>query len=185
MIRFLSKLSWLLLIGLPTVLPGLAGEQRYYFPQVALGAGATTSFMIHNPEAGEANVAISVHSSDGSVLYERQLSVPAGGMAQLDFADSEQKMRAGWAKLTSSTQIMVTELIGHKTSPAVGVLPALPLTHFKVFGSVGVADDLRTGLALANPGETKVDVTIALIDKEGNLVRRLELSLLPLAHRSG
>ena len=152
--RYLWVLLLLLQVGSDSAWSQF-GESVQYFPQFAIGAGATTFFSIHNPGTETITVKIELYLSDGSLLASQEVQLAAGATQTVKL-ERAGATTVGWAQLTSAGKFTAgeffqfTDATGNLISE-VGVLPSSGTDRFKLFGFVQRAGGTRTGIAVANP----------------------------------
>ncbi len=184
----LLKSLWLvcLVVGaLAGTAVGQFGESVQYFPQMAFGGGATTSFAIHNPMNTEVEVEVQVYSQ-GSPVHVVTVQIAPRGTETVSVGDPDDELTVGWAKLVSADRFESTEFfqitVQGQELPTVGVLPIPPSDVTKIFCFI-TADGTDTGVAIANPSETtSATVTATLTDEAGHVVLVTQTALSPLEH---
>jgi hypothetical protein len=163
-----SKVVMSLLSLFVTSLCQIAAQQPEYgttlqfFPQIAMDGGYTTSFLIHNPTSESISVKVELFQSDGRALDSAIVMVEAKQSQTKDFGGSGGNPVIGWAKLSSKSPFAATELFqirsGGRLIDQVGVLPSTATKAFRIFGVSN--SKVRTGVAIANPNDTAVTVTV-------------------------
>ncbi len=163
---------------------GQFGSTVQNFPQVVLNGGSTTSFTIHNPDAGKTiDVNVQLYSPSGGALTDGQVELGPGETETVSFGDASAPLTRGWAELKSDDEFIATEffqlfLAGLK--PRVGVLPSPAAEEIKFLGFVN--DQFKSGLAVHNPSPTEAtEITLRLKDNAGQEpVAEKKLTLAPL-----
>ncbi|MBI3986649.1 MAG: hypothetical protein HY343_07005 [Lentisphaerae bacterium] len=162
------------------------GESEQYFPQYAIGRGATTFVSAHNPTQELTNLTVELFGPTGSLLSRQEVTLPAGATRTLKLEGTASPALSGWMKLSSPGRFTATELFqftdsaGRLTSQ-VGVLPSPAGTQFKVFAFIRRQEGTETGIAVANPSSTTESVVTARrFDNNGQLIETLTFSLGPL-----
>jgi hypothetical protein len=160
-------------------------EPTLYFPQFAVGGNFTTVLTIINTgsetdsgwltltdQAGNPFVvtASTVPPATTSVF---QIEVPARGVKILTLtAPTPSPVKAGWARITTTKNLLTGVATFTTTSQGVlnsaaGVLPA-QLTHSAMI-PVDNAENVgrATGFAVANPGNSDINISIVVLDESG------------------
>jgi hypothetical protein len=162
------------------------GTTTQYFPQVAAGPGAVTSFSIHNPGAVTATVRLELRSSDGASFYDSTVSIPPSGSQTVAVGSGLSTLKIGWARLTATAgEFTAAESfqlnVGGPELPRIGVLPMNPVGKLRFFGLVGGSSN--TGIAMANPSETNTaNISVRLLNTAGNVLLTGSTTLAPRAH---
>lgn len=163
------------------------GESLQYFPQFAVNGGWTTFFSVHNPSANPVTVKLELFRSDASLLSSQELSLAAGAVQTVKFGGPGDTVQVGWAKLSSAGLFTATEFFQFQDGSGrlvsqVGVLPSSLADQFKLFVFIEHGKSTETGVALANPSDTAVDLTVRRLDAAGQPVETRMLSLGPRQH---
>ena len=162
------------------------GVTTQYFPQVAAGGGAVTSFSIHNPGTIPATVRLELRRPDGANFNDSTVTVPPGGTQTVSVGSGVSALTVGWARLTASAgEFTASESfqlnVGGQELPRVGILPMSPAGKLRFFGLVGGTSN--TGIAMANPSETNpANLTVRLLNTAGNVLLTTSTTLAPRAH---
>ena len=151
------------------------GETVQQFAQIAVGGGAVTFFVLHNPGTQEIDIAIDLYRSDGSSLSSSQRHVLAGATVTVQTESADPQIAAGWARLSSTGRFTATEFfeltVGGQKLPMVGVLPCATATRARLFTFLSPGGT-NTGLAIANPSSSSANLTVRnvpyLEDHEGS-----------------
>ncbi|MEJ2147721.1 MAG: hypothetical protein P8020_21595, partial [Acidobacteriota bacterium] len=159
-----------------------SSSRSLYFPQFADGGGYTTTLILLNTSNSEETGHIRVLDDEGAPFTVNQLggsegslfsySIPPSGTFRLQTDGSPGTARSGWVTVipdggTSSPAgagiyslsqggILVTET---------GVPAATPTTHARIY--VDESLNHATGLALAGPGDSSIDVTLRAFGMDG------------------
>jgi sugar lactone lactonase YvrE len=172
----------------------LFGQSIQYFPQVVDGGGYVTTWFFAGSGVGRASVKVELFTANGTPLF---LSTDIGrnsvftfdlarsGQASLRTLGEGSLMQVGWAKISASRPVGATEIFrffatdGNLLSAA-GVLPADLTTRATIIVSNSNSGFVKsTGVALANVGSTKNNVSLRAVDQNGVLVAASGLSLEP------
>ncbi len=162
------------------------GVTTQYFPQVAAGGGAVTSFSIHNPGAVAATVRLELRGSDGAGFHDSTVTIPPNGSQTVSVGGGASVLKIGWARLTAtageftaSESFQIT--VGDTELPRVGVLPMSPVSKLRFFGLVG--SNSNTGIAMANPSESNTtNLSVRLLNTAGNVLLTTSTTLPPRGH---
>lgn len=164
-----------------------------YFPQVADGGGYRTNFILVHAGTNAARARLEFFADDGSPLslpiggsgvsaYE--LDLPVNGVAHFFTDGTSASVKVGWVKVScpeplGGSAIFQTTAGGRIASEA-GV-GASPLSrHFATYvESLGSA---QSGLAICNPNDSEVRVTLNLRDAAGNIAAMASITLPPRGH---
>ncbi len=160
--------------------PSSAGP--IYFPQLADGAGYSTTIVLLNtsdvPETG----VLHLFANDGSLLTVRPVngfsassfdySIPLGGVYVLQTDASPQDAQTGWMELIPEggtnapagagilqfvrDGVLVTET---------GIPSVVPTTHARIFLDTSGGHD--TGMAIGNPGNKPLNLTLQAFQMDG------------------
>jgi len=167
-----------------------AQQITYYFPQLAIGGGWTTTIFVSNTMTKSTGTAtIVLTKSDGAALMsnwfdEMGKNVTNGGNAiavQLAPGESRKFVSAGDIPLTTGfatvfanssavlSNAMFSQFDGAGNIVAeAGVPMAIPLVKQALF--VDTTNGFRTGLAVANPNEVSLQVHFDLLSDTGQVV---------------
>ncbi len=156
------------------------GTSIQIFPQIVGGAGATTSFTIHSTSTLPEIVRIEMFATDGKPLAQQSIQLPPGGTQTVTINTSGQ-LTSGWARLTSTQKFSSSALFQITGLNQVGVLPSSSTKRLQL--PVFVRDQLRSGVAIANPIDTAPStVTITLLDPNGRPGSTRQIVLQPGGH---
>jgi hypothetical protein len=154
-----------------------------YFPQLADGGGYTTTVILSNTSGATETGTISISDDAGSPLSVRPISdtvgpsfsysIPTGGTFIFKTDGSPSSVRAGWLKVTpdsgsnapigagvlsySPAGILVTES---------GIPSSQATTRARIY--VDMSNGHDTGLAVINPSDTPLTVTLEAFHKNGS-----------------
>ncbi|MEJ2147450.1 MAG: fibronectin type III domain-containing protein [Acidobacteriota bacterium] len=157
--------------------------ESLYLPQFVDGEGATSSLILLNTSGDSLTGTIRMFDQNGAPLQVRQAggarssvfaySVAANGAYVLQTDGSSPSLAVGWVLLTpdpgniaplaggvfqlSQNGLVITES---------GVPAASLTTHARVY--VDTTGGHNTGLAIANPGGSGAEITIAAYENDGN-----------------
>jgi len=155
------------------------GRQEHYFPQMVVGGGSASEFVLYNPSPDPLTVRVELRNADGSLLSRSQVDLPGGGTQVVTVGEGIATLRVGWARLTAAKPFEVTEFfqiqVGEEALPRVGVLSSTPSTRLRVFCFQG--EGVRTGVAIANPEDIEVGLTIRRFDETGNQLEKKTAAL--------
>ncbi len=149
------------------------GHKIHYFPQVAFGQGASSTFVLYNPNLDTLSVRIELWAATGNMFLYSDVNVPAGGTETFEAGSSEGSLEVGWARLSASEVFEATEFfqiqVGQQMLPRLGVASSRLVDRVRVF-CFAEAGGTRTGVALANPDEQQATtLTIRRFDEAGQL----------------
>lgn len=153
-----------------------------YFPQFVDGPGSTSSLILLNTTSNALTGTIRLFDPDGVPLEVRQAggarssvfaySIGANGAYVLQTDGSSPTVEVGWVLLTPDPG-SVAPLAGGvfqlsqngRVVTESGVPAATLTTHARIY--VDTTQGHNTGLAIANPGGSGAEVTIAAFDDDG------------------
>lgn len=158
-------------------------QTTYYFPHLADGGGYVTTFYFTSLIAANATVTVDLFDQSGAGLLVQtnrgagstfSFSLPSRGEIILRTSGSPPTIQAGWARVSSSIPVGVTEVFqfldgSRQVVSQAGVLPSSPTGS----ATVAVAIDGRgenTGIAVANTGATVNPITFTLYQQNGSCV---------------
>ena len=166
----------------------LDGTFLAYFPQFATGGSATTFFTVNNTSTEESTVSVDLFRSDGSLLWQLEFQLLAGGTETIVPDPEVVQTTAGWARISSTSTFNSTEFFQFRDGAGtlltqVGVLPSTTTDRLKLFSFVDLSKGTNTGVALANPSEIEsTAVTVRLLSPDGQLLDTTEIVLGTLQH---
>src|SRR5262249_42023035 len=81
--------------------PRTASANTLYFPQVAVGGGYSTTFVIMNTGSSPVAAPVAFYNQDGSTntTYQQSLNIPAGGSVRFTLTSSDAAIKVMWAKV--------------------------------------------------------------------------------------
>lgn len=169
-------------------------QNQFVFPQVANGAVGQGAFytivMLINQTEAPAFARVRFFKSDGTAFpmavvgqgsgSEFNVAVGAAGSAYLE-TDGTGPLAVGYAVVTSTGPVGGTAMFGWRTGSGgtiteAGVGAAASETQFSV-PVIYVRNVTSTGIAMANPGGSAVQLTVKLKDTSGKTVEEATVSL--------
>jgi hypothetical protein len=178
-----------------------AQSLTYYFPQIAVGGGWTTTiFMSNATAAGGAKGRISFATSaaapfNANWVDETGNNVSGGGNVidfQLGPGESrkyvtvgDMPLTVGYAMVTANASVLgaamysLLDPAGNIVTEA-GVPMAIPLGKQAVF--VDTTAGFRTGVAIANPNNSLLHIHLQLVSAGGQVVSEVVRDLPPFQH---
>ena len=174
------------------------GSTTYYFPHLAVGAGWQTTITYINYSPQEVNCQTEFLSDQGSplmvsfadrgtVISRPDVLPPGGSVHEESNVDLSAPLAPGWARATCSGPVKASLLFrlhnseGLPTAEAGVNAAAVPATRFVTFAEQGEGKQ-GTGVAYANPSATEALVTFTARDAEGQMLARVDKSLLAGGH---
>jgi len=164
-----------------------------YFPQAADGGGYRTNFILVNPGDTAVTATLEFFASDGSVLElpiggimksSHQVELSARGAARFLTDGTSPGVRVGWVRVTSPQPLggsaIFQTLANDRITSQAGVA-ASPLAG-RFTGYVESLGYAESGLAICNPNDSAVTITLNLRDAVGNLVATTSFELPSLGH---
>jgi hypothetical protein len=175
-----------LVYGLAPIISSFASSTTF-FPQVAVGGGLSTSFMLTNTgstailgnliltdQQGNPWTVSSTGSGTGSSF---QVSIPPGGTQFLTInpLNPSDPTMVGYVSVetTSGTPGGVATyqyVSGGVLQYATGVLSSQPTQFATIPVNENHSQNLFTAIAIANPTSQSLEVKLALVDQNGNVV---------------
>ena len=158
------------------VFPQFLFANNLYFPQVAIGGGYTTSFVIINTGTAPVSARINFYDQTGVNLaaYGRAINVPVGGSTRFTLPD-QGALTSFWGELPAGTATVqgVATFQGRSDTGALvtaaGVLGVGGGNSFLV--PVDVTPTSSTGVAIANVNASSaVTVNLRLLGENGSQV---------------
>lgn len=162
---------------------GQIDYSEFYFPQVADGGGYETTITLVNPDNTIVSATMEVFQADGTPLPfplgEQKRSIfyipvwPFGTVqlpsSLLNIPDLRDLL-TGWIRVTSRRRIQGSILYGahggSRMGGEAGIDPAVPLENFHM--AVDTRNRFLMGVAIANPGDAKVDLLMTLYGRNGD-----------------
>ena len=176
-----------------------AGDQIYYFPHLAVGAGWQTTITYINYSSDEVSCRTDFLSDQGAPLpvsfpslgpvVRRTDVLPPGGSVheETDVSLSSQPA-AGWARAACSGPVKASLLFRQYDSAGLAVAEAgvnaaaVAATHFVTFAEQA-AGQAGTAVAYANPSDTAAAmVTFTVKDEAGRTLDSFDRTLMPGEH---
>jgi hypothetical protein len=164
-----------------------------YFPQVADGNSYRTNLILMNPQETGTTARLEFYRSDGTPLSvsingisrsSHDLPLPARGVAHFFTDGGSADLNVGWIKATSPAAILGSSIFqtraGNRTLSEAGVASSLLARHFSAY--VESRNSTESGLAVCNPNETVVTLTLNLRRSTGETVASTNVSLPPRGH---
>jgi len=177
--RGLLPLLFASLVTVSLCAQGVPGQTEHYFPEMVVGGGATSEFVLFNPNPAALSVDVELRRADGSLLSSSTVAVPAGGTKSVTAGGTTGTLTVGWARLGADSPFEATEffqiVLGDVELPRVGVPSSLPSQEVRVFCFAG--SGVRTGVALANIGDETAQLKIRRFDELG---KQVEVKSAPL-----
>ena len=154
-----------------------------YFPQFADGGGYLTTLILLNTSAavetgnlalfGDDGLPLVVKHADGTSGSTLSYSIQPGGTYRFQTAGSSENAEVGWVRVTPDVGSQSPAGAGIFSYSQQGILvtesgiPAASLTmHARIY--VDHSGNRGTGLAIANPGNTEINVTLSAYEKDGS-----------------
>jgi hypothetical protein len=167
------------------------------FPHIADGTSAGTAWktniQIANRDMAAAHVTVRFYNDDGSAMT---LSIRGQSASQFAFTipplgalsietDGLGSLKTGWGTVTADQSMSGIAIFsffdtGGELLDAVGTADSSDLQSMALFVTRSTAVD--TGIALANPGISKAELTLSLRDSLGNILDTRQYTLQPKAH---
>ena len=161
--------------------PSTAGP--IYFPQLADGAGYSTTVVLLNTSSTVETGVLHLFANDGSPLAVRQVngssaasfaySIPPGGVYVLQTDASPQDVQTGWEELIPDGGTITPEGAGILQFSQNGVLvtetgvPSVaPTTHARIF--LDTSGGRNTGTAIGNPGNAPLNISLQAFQIDGS-----------------
>jgi hypothetical protein len=164
-----------------------------YFPQVADGNGYRTNLILMNPQETGTTARFEFYRSDGTPLIvsingtprsSHDLPLPARGVAHFFTDENSADLNVGWVKATSPVAILGSSIFqtraGNRILSEAGVASSLLTRHFTAY--VESLNSTESGLAMCNPNDTAVTLTLNLRRSTGETVASTNVSLPPRGH---
>jgi len=173
---YTNERSDFLITTLPVSALGSGSTQPLYFPHFASGGGWTTSVVLVNPT--DATLRGFIRFASSQPLDPFPYTIAPRSSLQLQIVRGSQTVTVGWIEVVpeaaSSTPSGLT-IFSFKnngiTVSETGV-PAVPLsqtfqTYVENSGAFGSPSSLQTGLAIANPAQSDITVSLDLFTLDG------------------
>ena len=181
-----------------TTSPTQTGDQIYYFPHLAVGAGWQTTITYINFSPQEVTCRtefISDHGSPlmvsfaglGPVVSRTDVLSPGGSVHEETNVELSAPLAPGWARASCSGPVKASLLFRQRNSEGVPVseaavnAAAAPATRFVTFAEQGEGQ-FGTGVAYANPSDTATLITFTAKDASGQTLASVDQTLVPNGH---
>jgi hypothetical protein len=156
------------------------GGAAVIFPHFAQGGGYQTTFTFNNLSRTASSIVLNFYSQTGSLIGTTTLFIGGFGSARASMSGSS--LAVGWARATTPIPL---DFVGVETiqlfnsagpiAMETSVLGAQTDTTLRL--PVFEKDGFGTGVALVNPGDTTLTVTLTLRDSSGAATGTTVLSL--------
>ena len=172
--------------------PPTTGDQIYYFPHLAVGAGWQTMITYINYSSEEVSCQTDFLSDQGgplmvsfaglgTVISRTDVLPPGGSVHQETNVELSAPLAAGWARAACSGQVKASLLYrrfegGVPTGEAGVNAVTVPATRFVTFAEQGEGQ-FGTGVAYANPSDTAALVTFTARDADGQMLASVNQEL--------
>jgi hypothetical protein len=170
------------------------GSSRLYSPQIAWGGEWRSSLSIVNLDPTPGNVTVRLIRDDGTVMGRtRVLPVPAYGKIMIDnpacFEElAPAKFLQGYAELVSDG-IRIGGSVTFSDPEQRRFSSSLPLVaslqNSILFSHMASSDRFFTGIAMLNPGDSAVTVTLDLYGSNGMMECTSTVAIPAMTRRSG
>ena len=174
------------------------GDRTYYFPHLAVGAGwqTTITYINYSPQEvscqteflSDQGSSLMVSFADvGTVTSRRDVLQPGGSVHQETNVELSAPLSPGWAKAACSGPVKASLLFRLYNSEGMPVAEAgvnatrVAATRFVTFAEQGEGK-FGTGVAYANPSATAALVTFTAKGAAGQVLARVDRTLLPGDH---
>ena len=175
------------------------GQNYYFFPHLAVGAGWQTTITYINYSAEEVTCRTSFFSDHGTSLLVSFPSLgtvdsrsdvlpPGGSIHEETDVELSTPLAPGWARAACSGPVQSSLLFRQYDSAGVPVAEAgvnaaaFPATRFVTFAEQA-AGQAGTGVAYANPSATETArITFTARDTAGRTLASVDRTLLPAGH---
>lgn len=172
------------------------GVTKLYAPQWATVTGWKTTLNLINGNLAEADVTITFHGGDDTILWRAEKHFGIGEQLRSELtalftqppsgfyvtvSDPSFLNAAGWLEVESSQDQILGLLSFTATDDHFAAsyeLTGTPLTQF-VFPLASQNDFYQTGLALLNPNSDTANVTLEIWGMDGNIIASAPLTLGP------
>ena len=177
--------------------PLLTGDQIYYFPHLAVGAGWQTTITYINYSSQEVRCTTDFLSDQGTPLMvsfadqgtvpsRTDVLLPGGSIHQETNVNLSVPLARGWARASCSGPVKASLLYrrfeeGVPTGEAGVNATTVPATRFVTFAEQGEGR-YGTGVAYANPSDTEAVITFTAKDADGETLASDDLMLSPNGH---
>lgn len=189
--RLYDRMLWVLFVFLGLTALGLernlisenrvtADDHTLYFSQMADGGGYLTRIVLANPGTTDINITLEPFQSDGTPLTitlngatgsSFTWNIKARGALFLKTSGTEAQVSVGWIRVKGTGafggSLVYGYISGGKAISEAGLDPSTPVTQFCY--TVDMRHNYYSGLAVANPSSTSLEIRYALYDVDGNL----------------
>ena len=169
------------------------GDQIYYFPHLAVGAGwqTTITYINYSPQEvscqteflSDQGTPLLVSFADRGTVPSRSDTLPPGGSVHQETnVELNAPLAPGWARATCSGPLKASLLFRQHNNAGVPVAEAgvnaatVPATRFVTFAEQG-EDQFGTGVAYANPSDIESLVTFTARDADGQTLASVNQEL--------
>ncbi len=176
------------------------GTSRLSFPQVADGNSGDISWHteIHlaNRDLEPCHVSVQFYGDDGAHVI---LAIQGQNSSQFDFTipplgtlnletEGQGVLKTGWASVTADQSLSGIAIFSFfdakgELQDAVGTGAGIDLSSMALFAAW--SESVKTGIALANPGDATATMTLTLRDSLGVVRSVSQHTLAPKAHMAG
>ena len=199
----MKRSLWAIVLGLAVSSVCSAQQFTYYYPQVASGAydGGSwrTTIFLTNSGSALASGSVTLTRDDGSP-YNLTWVDDAGNLVssnsvigfQLNAGESRKfvtvadaPLSTGFATVTANAPVMGTAMFTNFNSAGqmlgeAGVPAAIPLGKQAIF--VDTENGFNTGMAIANPNNSPLNITFQLVNTAGQIVATAKRTVPPFQH---
>ena len=181
----------------PEAEPPPAGDQIYYFPHLAVGAGwqTTITYINYSPQqvscrtgflSDQGSPLMVSFGDQGTVASRPDVLPPGGSIHQETNVGLSAPLARGWARATCTGPVKASLLYrrfeGGVPTGAAGVnATTVPASRFVTFAEQGEGQP-GTGVAYANPSDTAAVITFTAKDADGEVLASVDKTLLPNGH---
>jgi len=189
--RLYDRVLWVLFVFLGLTALGLernliseervtADDHTLYFSQMADGGGYNTRIVLANTGTTDINVTLEPFQSDGTPLTitlngatgsSFTWNIKAKGALFLKTSGTGAQVSVGWIRVKGTGafggSLVYGFISGGKAISEAGLDPSTPVTQFCY--TVDTRQNYYSGLAVANPSSTSLEIRYALYDVNGNL----------------
>ena len=164
-----------------------------YFPQLADGSGYRTNLILMNPQSTGTTAQLEFYRSDGTPLSvsiggtwrsSYGLQLPARGVVHFVTDGNSADLNVGWVKATSPLPIVGSSVFqtraGTRILSEAGVASSPLAQHFAAY--VESRNATESGLAVCNPSEAAVTLTLNLRRSSGETAASTNVVLPPRGH---
>ena len=183
-------------LGVVMTSPQQTGDQIYYFPHLAAGAGwqTTITYINYSSEVmsctteffSDQGTPLLVSFADRGTVVSRIDVLPPGGSVHQE-TNVGLTLAPGWARASCTGPLKASLLFRQRNGAGEPVVEAavnatrVAATRFVTFAEQGEGK-FGTAVAYANPSATAALVTFTAKDAEGQVLARVDRTLLPGGH---